>query len=209
METIQKIQLTESQVAKIDAGGVVSLPASWDDFLDVLSETPYRAEYHNHHIILMGLAAFIHELLVGNIIALLKSLSKGKGYYVAGSNVGILKSAGKGYYNPDVTVVKGQPAFAAGSTAIITNPYLVVEVLSESTAAYDVYHKLPKYEQIESVQGVIFVDRFDQSVMISQRTDQPNAWLHTHYYQLTDLARIDLFELPLSELFADLPDENV
>ena len=209
MEAIQKIQLTEEQVATLAAGGVVAIPASWDDFLDFLPETPYRAEYHNHQIIIMGLAAFIHELLVGRIIALLTVLSKGKGYYVAGSNVGILKSAGKGYYNPDVTVVKGQPAFASGSTAIITNPYLVVEVLSESTAAYDLYHKLPKYEQIESVQGVIFVDRFDQSVMISQRTDQPNAWLHTHYYQLTDLAKIDQFELPLSELFADLPDENV
>ena len=209
MEAIQKIQLTELQAAKLDAGGVVSIPASWDEFLDFLSETPYRAEYHNHQLIIMGLAAFIHELLVGRIITLLTVLSKGKGYYVAGSNVGILKTTGKGYYNPDVTIVKGQPSFAPGSMAIITNPYLVVKVLSESTAAYDLYHKLPKYEQIESIQGVIFVDRFDQSVMISQRTDQPNAWLHTHYYQLTDLAKIDLFELPLSDLFADLPGENV
>lgn len=35
------------------------------------------------------------------------------------------------------------------------------------------------------------------------------AWLHTHYHRLTDLAKIDQFELPLSELFADLPAENV
>ena len=208
METIQKIQLTEAQVVALDSGKTVSIPASWDEFLYFLAETPYRTDYHNQHIIIMGLAAFIHELLVGRIIALLTALSKGGGYYVAGSNVGVQKTTGRGYYNPDVTVVKGQPAFVAGSNAIITNPFLVVEVLSESTAAYDLYHKLPKYEQIDSLQGVIFVDRFDQSVMIAERTDKPNAWLHTHYYNLTDVVKIDRFTFLLSDLFADLPDES-
>lgn len=209
MQTIQKIQLTESQVAKLDAGGVVSIPASWDEFLDFLSETTYRIDYHNGHIIVMGLAAFIHELLVGRIITLLTLLSKGKGYYVAGSNVGILKTLGqKGYYNPDITVVKGLPAFAGDSNAIITNPFLVVEVLSESTATYDLHHKLPKYAQIESIQTVVFIDRFDYSVMVAQRTEQPNSWTNTYYYQLTDMAKVDQFELPLSEIFADLPEEG-
>ena len=112
-------------------------------------------------------------------------LSRGKGYYVAGSSVGVLKTPGKkGYYNPDVTVLKGLPAFAGDSDSIITNPFLLVEVLSESTAAYDLHHKLPKYAQIESIQTVVFVDRFDYSVMVAQRTDQPTIWTNTYYYQL-------------------------
>ena len=142
------------------------------------------------------------------MISLLTVVSKGSGYYVAGSNVGVQKTTGKGYYNPDVTVVKGQPAFVSGSNAIITNPYLVVEIFSESTAAYDLYYKLPKYEQIDLLQGVTFVDRFDQSVMIAERTDKPNAWLHTHYYNLTDVAKLDRFTFLLSDLFADLPNES-
>ncbi|OIN60476.1 Uma2 family endonuclease [Arsenicibacter rosenii] len=210
METIQKIQLTDTQIAKLDAGGVVSIPATWDDFLEFLNEASYRTDYHNGHIIVMGLAGFIHELLVGRIITLLTLLSKGKGFYVAGSNVGVLKTQGqKGYYNPDVTVVKGLPTFAGDSNAIITNPFLVVEVISESTAVYDYQHKLLKYAQIESIQTVIIVDRFDQSVMVSQRTEEPAVWTNTYYYQLTDVANAGLFELPLSEIFADLPEEGV
>ncbi len=96
--TIQTVQLTEAQVDKLDAGGVVSIAASWDEFMEFLPESTYRTEYHNDHIIIMGLAAFIHELLIGRIITLLTVLSKGKGYYVAGSNVGVLKTIGKKGY---------------------------------------------------------------------------------------------------------------
>lgn len=208
MQTMQKIQLTEAQVTKLEAGGVVEIPASWDEFMEFLSETAYRTEYHNGHILVMGLAAFIHELLVGNLIALLKAVSKGKGFYVAGSNVGVLKADQSGYYNPDVTVVQGAPAFAANSNAIITNPFLVVEVFSESTAAYDYLHKLPKYVQIDSIQAVVFVDRFDTSVIVAERGNQPNVWTHTHYFKLTEVAKAGIFELPLTEIFADLPEEK-
>ncbi len=207
--TIQQIQLTDAQVARLDAGGMVAIPASWDDFMEFLPDSPYRTEYHNDQIIIMGLAAFIHELLVGRIITLLTNLSKGKGYYVAGSNVGVLKTIGKkGYYNPDVTVIKGVPAYFPGSDSIITNPFLVVEVLSESTADYDLIHKMIRYKRIASMQGLVFVDRTDQSVMVVERTDTPTVWIQTDYENLTDIARVGQFELPLSEIFGDLPEDN-
>jgi len=205
MQTMQTIQLTEAQVKELDEGGVVDLPASWDEFMAFLSETTYRAEYHNGRIIVMGLATFIHELLVGNLIALLKAVTKGTNFYVAGSNVGVMKADQSGYYNPDVTVVQGPPAFAADSRSIITNPFLLVEIFSESTAAYDYLHKLPKYVQIESIQAVVFVDPFASSVIVAERGEQPTVWTHTHYLNLTDLAKVGAFELPLKEIFADLP----
>jgi Uma2 family endonuclease len=206
--TIRKVALTKEQIATLDAGGMVTIPASWEEFMDFLPEAPYRAEYHSNHIIVMGLAAFIHELLIGRLITLLTNLSQGKGYYVAGSNVGVLKGEGKGYYNPDVTVIKGNPQFYADSNAIITNPYLVVEVVSESTAAYDLYHKLPKYEQIDSLQEVVFIDRFDLSVSTFRRTKAPNVWIKTNYYQSSEQAIIDGFPILLSDIFANLPTEQ-
>ena len=213
METIEKSPLTDKdltkkQLAKLDAGGVLAIPASWEEFMDFLHETRFKAEYHNGRIIIMGLAAFYHEVLIGNVIALLKAFLKGKGYYVAGSNVGVLKEEGKGYYNPDVTVVKGKPAFMGNSTAIITNPYFVVEVLSESTAAYDLYHKLPKYQGIASIQEVIFVDRFDVSVTVCQRTATPNSWTQTIYEKPDELVCIaGEHTVAVSDFFADLPAE--
>lgn len=208
MEAAVKIQLTSVQEAKIDAGDVVAVSASWDDFLAFLLETHYRIDYHNGRIIIMGLAAFYHEVLVSTIITLFNLMLKGKGYYIAGSNVGIMQQEGKGYYNPDVTIVKGKPDFRNESTAIISNPYIIIEVLSESTAAYDLYHKLPKYQRIDSLQEVVFVDRFDQSITVCSRTETLNAWTQRLYEKPEEMVRIAAdYTISVREFFADLPDE--
>lgn len=208
MEAAVKIQLSGKQVAQLDRGGVVAVAASWDEFMEFLHETRYRVEYHNGRIIIMGLAAFYHEVLIGNIISLLNLILKGKGYIVAGSNVGVMKEAGNGYYNPDITVVNGKPDFVQESTAIIKNPCFIVEVLSESTAAYDFNHKLRNYQRISSLQEVIFVDRFDKSVTIFYRTDTVNTWTETIYEKPDETVRIaGGHNTLLGEFFTNLPEE--
>lgn len=214
METSQKRPLTDrqlspEQLAQLAAGETLAVPASWDTFIAFVHQTRFRVEYHNGRMIIMGLAAFYHEVLIGTFITLLSGLLKGKGYLVAGSNVGVLREAGKGFYSPDSTVVKGKPTFWQGSAAIITNPYLVVEILSESTAAYDLYHKLPKYQTIISMQEVIFVDRFDRTITVCRRTDIPNSWTQTLYDKPDESVLLaDDQRVPVRAFFADLPAES-
>ncbi len=210
METIALPQLTDQQLTRLDAGYPVSIPASWDEFEAFLAETPYRAEYHNGHIIIMGLAAFIHEVLVMTMGDLLRRLYKGKGFFVAGSNVGLPKQNNpKGYYNPDVTVVKGQPVYRKGSSAMIENPYLVLEVISESSERYDMVHKLFRYMAMPTIQIIVFVDRFDGSgtVITHHRTETPNIWTEAYYTVPEDAVMIDGQPTLLKDIFADLPDE--
>ena len=64
MEVLEKIQLTDQQIEQIEAGISVTIPATEDEFLEFAFETPYRVEYHNNHILIMGLAKIFHELLV-------------------------------------------------------------------------------------------------------------------------------------------------
>lgn len=114
----------------------------------------------------------------------------------------------KGFYNLDITVVKENPAFWEISSATITNPFILVEVLSESTAAYDLQHKLPKYQTIESLQEVVFVDHFDLPVSVFRRTDTANSWTQTIYEKPDERVRIALeHEVPVRSFFADLPAE--
>jgi Uma2 family endonuclease len=204
------IQLTDAQTDKLYAGQSLWIRASWDEFEEFLPTTPYRVEYHNGHIIIMGLARFIHEVLVGRMLILLAQLYKGNRFFVAGSNVGLPKASNpKGHYNPDVVVVKGQPVYQKGSNALIENPYLVVEVLSESTVAYDLTHKLFRYMAMPTIQIIVFVDRFTESgaVITHHRTETPNVWTETYYADPNDVVLIDGQPILLKEIFADLPDE--
>jgi Uma2 family endonuclease len=208
MEALEKIQLSDDQVRVLETGNVVVISASWEEFEEFLAETDYRVEYYNGQIIIMGLATFIHELLVSQLIYLLKGFYSGKPIYVAGSNAGIRKDGRKGHYNGDVLVVKDKPVFQDKSLSIITNPYIIIEVLSESTFNYDLGTKRRKYEQMDTVQELVFVDPFDREVIVCRRTEQANVWTETAYTIAEQLVNIDGLQVPLNEIFANLPEEE-
>ena len=206
MQALEKIRLSEEQMELLEDGGLVSIPASWEEFEDFLAETAYRIEYHNGQIVIMGLATFIHELLVTQLIYLLKGFYLNKPIYVAGSNTGIRKEGRKGHYNGDILVIRDKPIFQGKSRSIIVNPYLIVEVLSESTLNYDLGAKRRKYEQIETLQEIVFVDPFDHEIIVVRRTEQANVWTETAYTQPEQFVNIDGFDVPLKDIFANLPE---
>lgn len=201
MEVLEKITLTEKQIQKIEAGEIVVIPASWDEFMDFLEETTYKAEYNNGRIIIMGLASAIHELLVSYLNYLLVGHYQFKGKRVYGSNLGVKTIDKKGYFNPDITVVSGSLDFYNNSNSIIQNPYLVVEVLSESTYAYDMNEKLIKYQGIPSLQEVIFVDRFEKVVIKFKKSDNPKIWIETIYDSENKDVLIDTMNVNIDDIF--------
>lgn len=208
MQALEKIQLSDEQVAQLEAGELVAIPASWEEFEDFLAETEYRVEYHDGQIIVMGLARLIHELLVIRLGHLLAGYYWGKPFYIAGSNAGIRKDGKRRHYNGDVVVIKGKPEFQGKSRSIITNPYLIVEVLSESTFNYDLGAKRRKYEEMDTVQEIVFVDPFDKAVIVCRRTERPNVWTETSCSQSSETVSTDGFEIQLGEIFANLPEEE-
>jgi Uma2 family endonuclease len=206
MEVLEKIYLTDQQIEQIEAGISVAIPASEDEFLEFAFETPYRVEFLEDKIIIMGLARFLHELMVGYFISLFTIYYKTKeGYYVAGSNVGINMRGTKKYLNPDAVILKGLPIFKGKSESIVTNPYLVVEVFSPATKIYDLEIKLNLYLKIESLQFLVFADINEKVVMVYQRTNDGKSWIYTHYDSPEETVNIDECKVVLHEIFDSLP----
>jgi Uma2 family endonuclease len=205
MTTATIIALSEEQQAVIKAGRPVIIPASWEEFMDFLPTTPYKAEFVNNEIIIMGLAKFLHEWLVMRIGFILSNFYQGKpNVFVLGSNLGISHPE-KSFFNPDVTVVKGTPEFYRNSESIINNPHLVVEILSESTSKYDWESKMPRYQQMKSIQEIILINPKDKTIHVISRTAEAKVWTMTIYDQLTDTVVIDGNTLPLSSFFEGMP----
>jgi Uma2 family endonuclease len=205
MDVLTKIELSDAQIRQIDHGQMVVIAAEWDEFMDFLETTTYRAEYYNGHIIIMGLAKFIHEALVANFIFILKMLYRGRGFYVTGSNVGLIKENKRGYHNADVLVVKGAPEFWKSSEAIITNPHLVVEVLSDSMARYDLNTKRQAYKSFETLVQIVLIDPIEREIHTSARTENTENWLDTTYTALNEVVKIDGFDVSFSSVFENLP----
>ena len=80
------------------------------------------------------------------------------------------------YTYPDVTVVCDKPVFVDEQTDILTNPLLIIEVLSESTKDYDRGRKFEQYRQIPSFREYLTISQIEMLVEHSVR--QPdNSWL--------------------------------
>ena len=79
------------------------------------------------------------------------------------------------YVYPDASVVVGGPQFREGpKRRVLPNPSVVVEVLSESTAAYDRGENYALYREVRPLREVVWVDSEHRSVEVAVKAD--GAW---------------------------------
>jgi len=94
------------------------------------------------------------------------------------SDMKVRVPSGRKFHYPDVSVVCGETQFADEKRDVVLNPVLIVEVLSEGTAAYDRGKKFQFYQQIESLQEYVLVTQDEPVVETFVR--QPDAsWRYT------------------------------
>lgn len=170
---------------------LMRLPASFDDFVELMVMCDYKVEYSNGDIvsilethpenknIIMGLATLTHEQLVMYIgAALLNLFSPDEDFTVLGSNVPTFIADGMKTYNPDVVVVKDAPQtksykFKVKTQKVLTNPWLVVEILSQGTREYDLVEKFANYRRVPSLHHIVFVEQYWTEITVHTR--QPNG----------------------------------
>jgi len=178
-------QLKATILEQLKTQELIRLPASEEEFFALSAQLPFKIEYHESEIVTMGLASYWHEVLIMTLGGIFYNLfSSKKDFTVSGSNTGVkIPKFEGGHYLPDIVVVKGAPEFKSGSTAVILNPYIVVEVLSPSTNDFDLSEKLPDYKLIESLQQVIFVSQKKRMVSSYTRSEQPGVWLNQDFFE--------------------------
>ncbi len=186
----------------------IRLPATLEEFWELVEEVEYNIEYLNGEIIsFMGHASDIHEALIMTLGGLFYNYYYDlPDYRVLGSNVKIFSELSVGGLNADLSVVRGPSDFKelpSGrlSKCIIRNPEIVVEVLSASTRKYDLGEKLACYKTIPALQHVVFVDQRKPLVSVYSRLTEPNQWLNIDYPLLTDTVKIGELTLPMTEIY--------
>jgi Uma2 family endonuclease len=111
-----------------------------------------KHEFHAGIVTKMSGATYNHNLLAGKIITLLNNYIEENdlNFEVTTSDMKIrLETHDKAVY-PDAVVVCDKPEFFQGRKDMITNPLLIVEILSKSTGKYDRGTKFDEYRTIPS-----------------------------------------------------------
>jgi Uma2 family endonuclease len=205
--------LKEEIIEQLKTKELVRIPASEEDYFSVAYDIPFKVEYHENEIITMGFASYEHEKITAKLIFLLSQIFEGKGgdFDILASNSGVqIPKFEGGYYMPDVMVIKGEPNFKAKSNCIITNPYLIVEILSPSTKNFDLSEKLPEYKLLDSLQQVIYINPKKVNVTTYTRTENQNTWINQDFYSLEDSFMVEGASVSLSDIYRKIKfDEQV
>ena len=130
---------------------------------DVLAEYyTLEADPHVKHELLDGVIVAMagasprHNELRFQFEALLRAGLASRGCYVASADQRVRVKSGERYFYPDV-VVACPPSFDDDRPRSLTNPRLVVEVLSLSTERRDRGAKLDAYREREGLEDILLV----------------------------------------------------
>lgn len=134
-----------------------------------------KHEYFDGAIYAMAGGTPEHAAIASNIIAMLTNELRGSGCRVHSADLRVRIQASGLVTYPDVTVICGPFEGDAEDSSTATNPALIVEVLSPSTATYDRGEKLAHYKRIESLRAVVLVAYDSLHLEIHQRGED-GAW---------------------------------
>ncbi len=202
-----KIPITSAELEAYESELPIRVPALFEEYLEWVNKCEFTVEYFNNEITIMGNASYYHEKLV-ILIAVALSKILPKKFTVLGSNIKIHvpDALSPENFNADVSVVEGEPEFMIlpslkESTSVILNPKVVVEVTSRSTISHDFGDKLLAYKKINSLNMVIFVNQYENSVTVYERLG-PHHWELHDYQNLEDSFQILGQTVQLKEIYA-------
>jgi Uma2 family endonuclease len=163
-----------------------------------------RHEFIDGEIFAMAGGSKKHSIIIHNIgVEIGQQLRKSKLCQAYESNMRI-KINDLRYVYPDMSVVCGAAIFADEEETMLTNPTLVVEVLSDSTEKYDRGKKAGYYRSLPSVQAYLLLeqDRASAELYVRDETD----WRLKEYSGLDAVVPLEAIgcKLALSEAYLNV-----
>ncbi len=153
---------------------------SIEEYLALERKAAVKHEFYNGNIIETPGGTLYHNLIATNFaVAISTALeNKEKEYLVLNSDTKIQIPAFNHFVYPDTVVVCEKPEFYEGHKDIITNPILIVEVMSPSSQIYDKGEKFYKYRTLPSLQEYVLANQEQPWVNAFYR-EKPNTWIDT------------------------------
>jgi Uma2 family endonuclease len=179
---------------------------SFEDYLSVELASNTKHEFHDGTIYAMAGGTVDHGLISGNLLVeLAVSLKKKKSNCrPINSDVKLHIETSNKYLYPDAMVICGDLEQFKNASNSISNPTVIIEVLSKSTEGYDRGDKFFYYKQIPSLQSYILVDQYQ--ALIDLYTRKSNLWKINRVEGINQKIEIPSLgiELELKDIYQDV-----
>jgi Uma2 family endonuclease len=135
-----------------------------------------KHEYADGEIFAMSGCTLEHSSIAANVMGELRNALRGRPCRVLTSDMRIHIPATGRYVYPDTTVVCGQPEFQDETRDVLLNPVLVVEVLSDSSEAYDRGDKFAQYRSLTSMNEYVLASQKTPRLEVFTRQPGGRIW---------------------------------
>ena len=175
-----------------------------DEYLQREAESAVKHEYIDGEVYAMAGASDTHVTIAGNLFALLRSHVRGTSCRVYISDMKARIDARNCFYYPDVMVtcdVRDQEA-----SDYKRFPKLVIEVLSQSTEAFDRGDKFIDYQLLESLEEYVLINTRCQRVECFRR-NAAGLWVLQSY--VPEMKKFVLQSIDFTDTFLALYEDVV
>jgi Uma2 family endonuclease len=149
------------------------------EYLALEETSEFRHEYRNGQIVPRSANTVSHNQIVGNLaIHLDRNLGETASVFTIDLRLWIPQTRTHTY--PDVMTIVDGLQMLDNRIDTVTNPNLIIEVLSDSTKDYDRGEKFRAYRSIPSFQEYLLVDQYSIHVEHFAKNDQ-GQWVLTDY----------------------------
>ena len=139
-----------------------------------------KYEYVNGEVVAMAGVSDVHDRIQVNATVAMETRLRGGPSRVRGADLRVRLDEADLYGYPDLTIVCGEPAFAATRPVTLLNPRVIIEVLSETTEEYDRGAKVAHYRHRASVDLILLIDSRCRMIERQQRNPEGTWTLSEH-----------------------------
>ncbi len=178
---------------------------TYEEYRRFEDTNPARHEYVDGQILAMAGGTPAHARLQAAVLFALERRLEGRPCQPFPSDLRVKVVATGAATYPDVTVVCGAVETDAEDPHAVTNPTVIVEVLSDSTEAYDRGDKFEHYRQIPTLQTYVLVSHRERRIETRRRA--PDGGWSEHVAGRGQTAALEAIgtELAVDELYDRSP----
>lgn len=180
---------------------------SYPEYLALEARSEVKHEYLRGDVWAMAGGSPRHGRLASRFSGELHVALRGRPCAVYSSDVRVRIEATNRTTYPDLSVVCGSEQLAADDKDALTNPIVIVEVLSESTERSDRGEKFAHYQRLASLQEYVLVDQSGPRIEVFRR--QGSTWVLS-IFEAGSTVKLESIgaEIPVDVIYADARGET-
>jgi Uma2 family endonuclease len=173
-----------------------------EEYLALEESAIDKSEYHDGEIVPMTGGTANHNKIALNFCRKFPLTIQKQNYETFINDVRLWIPLTRRYVYPDIMVIQGEPVYHENNKTIVTNPLVIVEVLSNSTKDYDRGGKFLAYRSIPEFREYILIDQYSHHIeQFAKNSD--GKWVLTEYDSEESVLILESveFQMPLSEIY--------